>query len=202
MTRILPALALAALLPLSAQKPKSDIESGRKEFEKSCGFCHGPDATGARGPDLIRSAVLSHDAHGEALAPVIRNGRPDKGMPPMLMSDDQIAQIAVFLHARVAEALHSNRVSSDYPEEKLLTGDASAGKAYFNGSGGCAACHSPTGDLAGVARKYSPINLQARFLYPAGKKPTAIVTTQSGQKVSGTIVRTDDFSIAVRDSSG
>ena len=120
----------------------------------------------------------------------------------MPMTDTQIAQIAAFLHARIAEALRSNRVGSDYPEEKLLTGDASAGKAYFNGAGGCAGCHSPTGDLAGVAGKYTPINLQARFLYPSGKRPTATVTTQSGQKFTGPIVRLDDFSVALRDSSG
>lgn len=205
MLKIIGALAAlgAVILPLSAQKAKPEIvEQGRKEFEKSCGFCHGPDATGARGPDLIRSAVLGHDQNGEQLAPLIRNGRPDKGMPPLALGDPQIAQITAFLHARLAEALHSNKVSPDYPEEKLLTGDAGAGKSYFNGAGGCVACHSPTGDLAGVARKYSPLNLQARFLYPMGKRPTAIVTTASGQKLSGTVVRMDEFSVALRDSAG
>ncbi len=29
------------------------VERGRKQFEQACGFCHGPDATGARGPDLV-----------------------------------------------------------------------------------------------------------------------------------------------------
>ena len=133
---------------------------------------------------------------------MIRNGRPDKGMPPMPLSDAQIGQITAYLHARAAEALHSSHVPSDYPEEKLLTGDSNAGKVYFNGAGGCTACHSPTGDLAGVGRKYSPLNLQSRFLYPGGKRPTAVVTTASGQKVSGTVVHMDDFSVAVRDSTG
>jgi len=35
--------------------------------------------------------------------------------------------------------------------EDLQTGDATAGKAYFNGAGGCARCHKPDGDLARVA---------------------------------------------------
>src|SRR4051794_31910317 len=94
------------ILPLSAQKDsKESIEQGRKEFEKACGFCHGPDATGARAPDLIRSAVVSHDVNGDQIGAVIRNGRPDKGMPPMPMSDAQVASITTFLHARAAEAL-------------------------------------------------------------------------------------------------
>src|SRR6266566_1528953 len=29
------------------------VERGLKQFQQSCGFCHGPDATGARGPDLV-----------------------------------------------------------------------------------------------------------------------------------------------------
>jgi cytochrome c oxidase cbb3-type subunit 3 len=191
------------ILPLSAQKAsKETVEQGRKEFEKACGFCHGADATGARAPDLVRSPLVSHDKNGELIGPLIHNGRPDKGMPPLPMSDTQVAQITAFLHSRAYEALRSAHLPSDYPEEKLLTGDAEAGKAYFNGAGGCAGCHSPSGDLAGVARKYTPLNLQARFLYPAGKKPTATVTTASGQKVSGTLLNMDEFNVAVRDSGG
>ena len=29
------------------------VERGLKQFQQSCGFCHGPDATGARWPDLV-----------------------------------------------------------------------------------------------------------------------------------------------------
>jgi hypothetical protein len=54
---------------------------GKAQFKSSCGFCHGDDATGNRAPDLTRSALLSHDVNSEAIAPVIRNGRPDKETP-------------------------------------------------------------------------------------------------------------------------
>ena len=201
-TRVLIALG-AIILPLSAQKAgKANVEQGRKEFEKACGFCHGADASGARAPDLIRSTVVNHDQDGDQIGPVIRNGRPDKGMPPLPMSDAQVAQITAFLHARVTEAMASNKLPPEYPEEKLLTGNAAAGKAYFNGAGGCAGCHSPARDLAGIGKKYSPLNLQARFLYPSGKKPTATVTTAEGRTVKGTLVAMDEFNVAVRDSSG
>jgi cytochrome c oxidase cbb3-type subunit III len=200
--RVLIALG-TIVLPLCAQKTRnSTVAEGRKEFEKTCGFCHGADATGSRAPDLIRSAVVSHDRNGDLLGPLIRNGRPDKGMPPIAMSDTQVAGIAAFLHARVKEAMGSNKVPKDYPEEKLLTGNAAAGKAYFNGAGGCAGCHSPTGDLAGIGKKYSPLDLQSRFLYPAGRKPAATVTTASGSKVTGTLLALNEFNVAVRDASG
>jgi cytochrome c oxidase cbb3-type subunit 3 len=182
--------------------PDPGVERGRKSFEQSCGFCHGPDATGARGPDLVRSPLVAHDVKGDKVGDVIRIGRPDKGMPAMTLTDQQVLDIAAFLHARAAEALSSSGLPSKYPLEKLLTGNPEAGKAFFNGAGGCRSCHSPTGDLATVATKYSPIDLQARMLYPGGKHTIAVVTLPSGEQVKGPLAHADDFVIALRDASG
>ena len=183
------------------------VERGRKQFAESCGFCHGPDATGARGPDLVRSPLVAHDVKGDQIGEVVRRGRPDKGMPPMAnITNEQVADIAAFLHARAKESLESAGVPSAYPIEKLLTGNADAGKAFFNGAGGCKNCHSPTGDLAGVAAKYSSIELEARMLYPGHRKarppPTATVTLPSGEQIKGQLVHADDFVVGLRDASG
>jgi cytochrome c oxidase cbb3-type subunit 3 len=177
-------------------------ERGQKQFQQSCGFCHGADATGARGPDLLRSPLVAHDVKGDQIGPVIRQGRPDRGMPAVPLSDAQILDIAAFLHARGTEALHSSRVPKAYPIEKLLTGNGEAGKAFFNGAGGCNKCHSATGDLAGIAGKHPPIDLEARMLYPAGKHATAVVTLPSGERVKGEVKHADDFVVALRDESG
>ena len=178
------------------------VERGRKEFVQSCGFCHGADATGARGPDLMRSPLVAHDVKGDQIGQVIRQGRPDKGMPAMPLSDAQILDIAAFLHARAAEAARSAGVPKIYPVEKLLSGNAEAGKTFFNGAGGCTKCHSVTGDLAGVAGKHTPIELEARMLYPGGKHRTAVITLASGAQVKGAVEHADDFVIAVRDEKG
>ncbi|PYU83945.1 MAG: hypothetical protein DMG50_06440 [Acidobacteria bacterium] len=178
------------------------VERGLKQFQQSCGFCHGPDATGARGPDLVRSPLVAHDVKGDKIGEVIRLGRPDKGMPAMPVTDQQVLDIAAYLHARAAEALNSAEIPSKYPMEKLLTGDPEAGKAYFNGAGGCKICHAPTGDLAMIAAKYSPIDLEARILYPRGKNSIAVVTLPSGEQVKGPLAHADDFVIALRDDSG
>ena len=178
------------------------VERGHKQFEQACGFCHGPEATGARGPDLVRSPLVAHDVKGDKLGEIIRLGRPDKGMPAMPLTDEQVLDIAAYLHARAAEALKSAEIPSKYPMEKLLTGDPEAGKAYFNGAGGCKTCHSPTGDLAMIATKYSPIDLEARMLYPRGKNSIAVVTLPSGEQVKGPLAHADDFVIALRDDSG
>lgn len=206
---VLPAMAVVFLLALGnsrawpqADVPDPAVERGRKNFQQSCGFCHGPDATGARGPDLVRSPLVAHDVKGDKIGEVIRQGRPDRGMPAMTLTDQQVQDIAAFLHARATEALNSAGVPSKYPLEKLLTGNAEAGKTFFNGSGGCKSCHSPTGDLAAVATKYAPVELQSRMLYPGGKHTTAVVTLSSGEQIKGPLVHADDFVIALRDASG
>src|SRR5260370_27180354 len=157
--RAMKVLVCAGLILLSGARDSSarqqsdanvagSAERGRKEFVQSCGFCHGADATGARGPDLMRSPLVAHDVKGDQIGQVIRQGRPDKSMPAMPLSDTQILDIAVFLHTRAADALHSASVPKGYPVERLLTGNAEPGKAFFNGAGGCNKFHSASGHLS------------------------------------------------------
>lgn len=192
-----------AYLLSAAEKPDpAAVERGRKEFVQSCGFCHGNDATGSRAPDLIRSPLVSRDEKGELIGPVIINGRPEKEMPGFPKAN--VADLVAFLHFRVLESLNSAHVPQDYAVEKLLTGNANAGKAFFEAN--CRSCHSPTGDLQGVSKKYSPIDLQSRFLYPASQQSaraagkanaTATITDKSGAKIQGAIAHNDEFTIAV-----
>ncbi len=187
---------------VAAEPDPAAVKRGKDKFVATCGFCHGNDGTGSRAPDLVRSPLLMHDTNGETIGPVIRNGMPDDGMPAFPFTDAQISDIAAFLHAQALVALHSNRVPGDYPVEKLLTGNAPAGKAYFDGAGGCTKCHSVTGDLKEIGRRYAPIVLQSRILYPSGAKVSVTVTLPSGQKVEGPLVARDEFTVALRDSAG
>jgi cytochrome c oxidase cbb3-type subunit III len=192
---------------------KDAAERGRKIFVPTCGFCHGNDAHGKSGPDLVRSAVVLHDNKGDVLGPVVRNGRPERGMPAFsALSADQIADISMFLHSRAADV--SNRFA--YKIGDLITGDAQKGAAFFNGDGHCGSCHSATGDLAHVAAKYEPVELQRRMLYPAPNlidvfmgratappAPTkATVQLASGERISGTLDHLDEFTVAIHDSAG
>ena len=184
---------------------------GQKSFVATCGFCHGTNATGgAQGPNLVRSTMVLHDqGTGKEIAPVIRNGRPDKGMPGFAkFTDDQVHDIAQFLLGRTQAA--ANRM--EYTIQNIVTGDAHAGEAYFQAH--CATCHSPSGDLAHIANKFDPVALEGRFLYPAnnpygmGPPPDprarkhVTVTLPSGATCSGVLVHIDDFSVALRDDAG
>jgi cytochrome c oxidase cbb3-type subunit 3 len=177
---------------------ESQVERGRKQFQQACGFCHGADATGARGPDLVRSTLVAHDVNGDLIGEVVRNGRPEKGMPPLPATSEQIADISAFLHARAKAAIESSGVPSAYPAEKLLTGNADKGKAFFEGAGGCKNCHSAAGDFAGISKKYSSIELEAHMLYPEDHPATATVSLPSGEQVSGTLSHMDDFVVSIR----
>jgi mono/diheme cytochrome c family protein len=172
---------------------------GEKIFVQNCAFCHGQDARGAEGPNLIRSATVLHDEKGETLGPVLRRGFPDKGMPAFSqLTDEQSYDIASFLHARVEAA--ANRYG--YKLQNIVTGDANAGKTYF--AANCQSCHSATGDLAHVGSKYEPADLQAKFLYPGDSAAplTATVTLPTGENVTGVLKRIDDFQISITDETG
>lgn len=195
-------ISLIALPALAQNKPSPAVERGQKLFEGNCSFCHGVDATGGRGPDLVRSRLVSDDNNGNLIGQVILSGRPNKGMPALHLSDQQIADVAAFLHYRQAQGLASAHIPKNYALKWLLTGNAVAGKSFFDGAGKCKDCHSPTGDLAHVATKYSPLELEWRMLYPTGGQRTVVVTLPSGKVLRGPLEHLDEFTVALRDSSG
>ncbi len=182
------------------QQPPADVAAGKAQFRQTCSFCHGANARGASGPDLIHSTLVSHDIDGNLIGEVVRNGRPDKGMPAFQLSETQIRAIAAYLHSEAQLAFTTyRRGPGDYPLEKLLVGNAAAGKAFFEAK--CAQCHSPTGDLAHIATKYKPVDLQSRIAFPSGAVPTVTVTDAAGNVFTGSEVYADEFVISLRDKS-
>ena len=116
----------------------------------------------------------------------------------------QIADIVAFLHAKitVSDNRSAEGGAAGYSLTRLLTGNAEAGKQFFDGNGTCTKCHSATGDLAGIAKKYPPAELESRMLYPHVTKQTGTVSLPSGEKVTGQIIHLDAFDVAVLDASG
>jgi mono/diheme cytochrome c family protein len=182
-----------------------EAAAGEALFQQNCAFCHGRDAMGGEtGPDLTQSKLVKEDSAGAKIAEVVREGRmnSEKKMPAFQFSKPEISSLVAFIHAReiAAASMKGGRRGVDVSD--LQTGNVEAGKAYFNGAGGCAQCHSPTGDLAGIARRFEGLQLEERMLYPRGARSTVIVTLPSGQKVKGTLAFIDEFTVGLRDSSG
>jgi cytochrome c oxidase cbb3-type subunit III len=192
--------------------PPEQVRAGEVIFVSQCGFCHGRDAMGGEtGPDLTRSAVVAEDVKGDKIGPVVRSGRPEKGMPSNSMSETDLASVVAFIHdlKRKADSLEGNRRTVDVAD--LQTGNAQAGETYFNGPGGCSKCHTPTGDLAGLAARLQGLQLMQRMLYPSGRggrggrtpyAPTVTVTPPNGPPVTGRLAYRDEFTIALTDESG
>jgi cytochrome c oxidase cbb3-type subunit 3 len=183
--------------------PSPAVESGEKLFVTNCSFCHGRDGAGKSGPDLLRSMLVNRDQDGKQIGVIVHNGRPATGMPAFpSLTDSEVSDIAAFLHYRTQAVV----ARGSYVIQDLVTGDPKAGEAYFNGTGGCNGCHSPSGDLSGIAGKFQPAQLQHLFL--AGREQgkhvpvQAKVTLPSGQSISGTLEHLDEFDVALLDSSG
>jgi mono/diheme cytochrome c family protein len=194
------AVSTRTFLGLGRMPDAKVAAEGAKVFSSTCGFCHGVDARGASGPDLLRSAIVLDDNQGELIGQTVHQGRPAKGMPAFpSLTDEQIHEIAEYLHLQVE--LAANR--GTYKPLNVVTGDAKAGESYFNGAGKCNTCHSVSGDLAHIGAKMSPPDLQQDFLYPA-KPATAkvTVTLKDGTQISGTLKHLDDFYVALNDAEG
>lgn len=180
---------------------QAPAEQGGAVFLQQCAFCHGRDAAGGEeGPDLTRSKLVAADAGGDKIAPVVREGRPEKGMPRFTLSGPDMAAVVAFIHDQKtkAEAQFGKRRGVEAAD--LQTGNVEAGKAYFNGTGKCSSCHSPTGDLAGVAKRFEGLKLEQRMLYPRGAKGKVTVTLPSGESITGELAYHDEFTIGLRDS--
>jgi cytochrome c oxidase cbb3-type subunit III len=185
-------------------------ERGRATYSANCAFCHGADARGGDGgPSLLRSSVVLDDQNGELIGPVVQNGRTDRGMPKFGMSNDQIADLATFLHSFRINGYDPSRQRP----ETIVVGDARAGEKYFSET--CASCHSTTGDLRGVGAKITDARaLQQTWLMPGStagrggpapakaRPPRASVTLANGQTVEGDLERADDFVVALRLADG
>lgn len=190
--------------------PSPQVQAGQTLFAAQCAFCHGRDAAGGEtGPDLTSSEIVERDVDGNEIGPVVRTGRSDRGMPQFNLTDTDLAAIVAFIHDEKAKAESKPGRRRSVQPEDLQTGNADEGKHYFNGAGGCSKCHSPTGDLAGVANRLRGLALLQRMLYPKPRKSgpadspaTVTVTLATGQTVTGKLAYQDEFVIGLTDSSG
>jgi cytochrome c oxidase cbb3-type subunit 3 len=188
-----------AALDGSKQDPAA-VDRGAKVFATYCAGCHGAAGKGGPGaPDLIRSVLVLDDEKGILIGPVIREGRPDKGMPKLGLSEAQIADVVAWLHVRTFAAGHR----TTYTFQNIVTGDPRQGEAYFHAN--CASCHSVEKDLAGIGRKYDALSLQSKWLQPRSgrdRKLQVSVALSTGEAVSGTLDYIDDFNVSLRDAKG
>lgn len=182
----------------------SEATRGKSLFARNCAFCHGRDAAGGEsGPDLTRSRLVMRDVRGDKIRAVVHDGRLDKGMPSFpKLTPPEVNSLIAFIRdqTRQLNSKPGGRRGVDVAD--LQTGNANEGKAYFNGAGRCSSCHSPTGDLAGIATRHEGLDLEMRMLYPQDVKSKITVTVASGETFSGIVAYNDEFHIGMLDANG
>lgn len=175
------------------------IRSGMTLYRIRCGDCHGLDATGYRGPDLI--AVMAAGASDERLFHTIRNGVPGTDMPAARefdTPDDDLLMIIAYLR----------KIGTVAPPETPI-GNVANGARLFAAQ--CSGCHRVAGrggrigpDLTriGIARSRAALTREIRtpseWIPPTFEAVT--VVTQDGQRVRGVKKSEDVYSIQVMDT--
>lgn len=131
-----------------------------------CAYCHGLDLV-SRGEatDLMHSALVGRDENGNVIGPLLRAGIPQTAkLSPMPqfsdLSDQQIGALVRWIHYARAQGRYKEIIGA----KDLGPGNLAAGKSYFDAK--CGSCHSASGDLASVGRKYDPATLRERILRP------------------------------------
>jgi cytochrome c oxidase cbb3-type subunit 3 len=215
-----------AVFPAQQRAPgdPAAIERGKGIFVTTCAACHGADLRGGTtgGPNLLRSQVVLSDQHGELIIPIVRGSRAERGMPALPLEDADIVAVAEYIHSVTATSRNQGAPPpSAAPPPNPIVGDSKAGEVYFKAK--CATCHSPTGDLQGIAtRIHEGKALQTTWVSGIGTgrrgapppaaaggpppvDPRAVIATiavPGGETVQGPIVRMDNFLITVRLADG
>jgi cytochrome c oxidase cbb3-type subunit III len=170
------------------------------------------------GPNLLRSQVALSDKDGELIVPIIQGSRQDAGMPAIGISPEDAKAVAAYIRS-VEETIGRQGFppSIGQAAPSVLVGNANEGRAYFAGK--CAGCHSPTGDLQGLATRITDAKaLQNAWVAggggrgrggrggaagaPSARTVMVTVALPSGQSVEGRLVRIDDFLVTVGLSDG
>ena len=170
-------------------------QAGEPLFAAHCGFCHGRDAMGGEtGPDLTRSALVAEDVRGDKIGPVVHNGRPEKGMPPLNLSTGDVAAIVAFLHAQKTKAESRENAWREASVEERLKYALIQGIVDYVEQ-----------DVEEARLKYQkPLAVIEGPLMDGMNivGDLATVTLKSGEIVKGRLAYRDEFTIAVRDGSG
>ena len=191
-----------AFLGLGPEPDQAAAKRGEPLFQRNCAFCHGKEARGAMGSNLITSDEVLGDDHGEHLVPFLKKGRPANGMPAFAsMSDDQLKDISEYLHLLVEDV--ANR--GTYHVLNILVGNAAEGRAYVTAH--CMSCHRAD-SFAHIATQFrSAEQLQRGWIWPTGNadgslSATATVKTPDGRVIGGRVTQVSDFRISLMDAAG
>jgi putative heme-binding domain-containing protein len=181
-----------------AQYPDVDIVYGASLYAARCVTCHGVQGDAIGGVNL-RSGKFRNASTDTELARFIRAGSPAAGMPPFALDNAEMAGITAYL-----------RNMNAFDTANVKSGDASRGRAIFEGKGGCVACHRVgrvgsrvAPNLSDIGAQRSPGSIQRSLVDPSSQmmpinRPVRLVK-KDGTVVNGRRLNEDTYSIQVID---
>jgi len=200
------------------------VAAGRAVFDQTCQACHGPGATGDRGPALNTGAFSRGSEDGD-LFHTIREGLPGTQMPPFSgLTDQQVWQVVSYL--RSLSGIGGDQSAASRGPTR---GNPAAGETLFFGRAACSSCHQVNGrgavvgpDLSTIARAPADL-IRQKILNPslpmvmpgaggrggggagavAAARPVVIVAkTRDGREIQGVRRNEDTFSVQMVDATG
>jgi putative heme-binding domain-containing protein len=193
-------LAAGALLGQHSFTP-ADLEDGARIYNGTCAVCHGANGDRVSGVDLMHGKFRRATTDDGVVA-IIQKGIPGTAMPPNALTDFQAGTIVAYLRSVAAEA---GSISGN--------GDATRGKAIFEGNGACQTCHSVrnTGsfvgpDLTDIGVLRRAAQLERSLLEPDAEilpqNRTYRVVTREGATFTGRLLNRDTFTIQLMVAQG
>src|SRR5438552_2794615 len=86
--------AISIFLAVSTLAAQSD-RPGKLTFESRCASCHGADGNGGEfAPGILIRLPARTDAD---ITNVVRNGLPNRGMPPVAMTEPELTSLVAYL---------------------------------------------------------------------------------------------------------
>jgi alcohol dehydrogenase (cytochrome c) len=178
---------------------RDSIRGGMALYRVRCADCHGLDASGYRGPDLI--AAMAGGMADERLFDTIRKGVPGTEMPAQNpdTSDTDILQLIAYLRSIGSVAAAETPVGNVENGQRIFTQQQ------------CTTCHRVAGaggrlgpDLTrvGVSRSRAALVREIRTPseWMAPSFETVTIVTKDGQRIRGTKKSEDVFSIQIMDT--
>lgn len=181
-----------------SQYPEVDIQYGSTLYAARCQTCHGAQGDAIGGVDL-RSGKFRNASTDTELARFIRAGSPAAGMPPFALDNAEMAGITAYL-----------RNMNTFDTASVKAGDATRGRAIFEGKGGCLACHRVgrvgsrvAPNLSDIGSQRSPGSIQRSLIDPTSQmmpinRPVRLVK-KDGTIVNGRRLNEDTYSLQVID---
>jgi putative heme-binding domain-containing protein len=176
----------------------ADIQYGAQIFATQCTPCHGVNGDQIPGVNF-RAGQFKRVISDNDLRLTVTNGVPGTGMLPFTFGASELTGIVAYL-----------RNMNTFNARGMMVGDASHGRALFEGAGNCTGCHAVNGkgprlapDLGDIGTLRTADLIQRTLLDPAGtilpaNRPVRAVT-KDGKVITGRRLNEDTYSVQLID---